>query len=77
MLILDNKNNAMYGVFRSHDREMINLKIPTGINAHKDTTYIHIHGKNSAVHKQFTMIVNNSTKFIRFVVGVWRRCAQY
>ena len=40
---------------------MVYLKIPTGKNAHEDTTYIHIHGKNSLVHKQFTMIVNDST----------------
>ena len=31
---------------------MVYLKIPTGNNAHEDTTYIHIHGKNSVVHKQ-------------------------
>ena len=40
---------------------MVYLKIPTGKKAHEDTTYIHIHGKNSVVHKQFTMIVNDST----------------
>ena len=40
---------------------MVYLKIPTGKNAHEDTTYIHIHGKNSVVHKQFTMIVNDLT----------------
>ena len=42
---------------------MVYLKIPTGKNANEDTTYIHIHGKNSVVHKQFTMIVNDSTKY--------------
>ena len=42
----------------SENRYMVYLKIPTGKNAHEDTTYIHniIHGKNSVVHKQFTMI---------------------
>ena len=40
---------------------MVYLKIQTGKNAHEDTTCIHIHGKNSVVHKQFTMNVNDST----------------
>ena len=40
---------------------MVYLKIPTGKNAYEDTTHIHIHCKNSVEHKQFTMIVNDST----------------
>ena len=49
---------------------MVYLKIPTGKNAHEDTTYIH--GKNSVVHKQFTMIVNDSTSLsdLRWEYGV-------
>ena len=48
---------------------MVYLKIPTGKNAHEDTTYIHIHGKNSVVNKQFTMIVNGSTSFFPIYGG--------
>ena len=40
---------------------MVYLKIPTGKNAHKDTTYIHIHGKNSVLNKQITIIINDTT----------------
>ena len=60
---------------------MVYLKIPTGKNAHEDTTYIHniIHGKNSVVHKQFTMIVNDSTSLsdLRWEYGEGKYVVNY
>ena len=52
----------MDGLFENSNRQK---------NAHEDTTYIHIHGKNSVVHKQFTMIVNGSTSlsYLRWEYG--------